>query len=204
MTFSHSSRHLKKFGFITVVLLLGLNAKSNAAYDSDDAYFPGLTVAKTINKNCLNHGAYSIKTVDDEGDQNFHVYKNKDCSKENKLSSYILGVDANLAGVWKDFLVFDEGTDVNSRNLRLISLTKTDEVFNFYFETEPRFEKEHLIFYEPTTDAATGKECEGQAEEVAEWKRMEFPIFLAVKTEFYAETRTTKKFSNSYRCFGVQ
>jgi hypothetical protein len=204
MTSERTAIFLKTTRFIGSFLLLSLCGGCDAASEAGDAYFPGLNSVVAVEGGCANQGSYSIKIVEGEDDQTFTIYKGKNCSKKNKLASHTLGIEANLAGIWQDFLVFDEGTDVNNHNLRLISIIKPNETFNFAFEGEPQFDKKDLTYYEPADKNATGKECKDQAEEIAEWERMEFPIFLAIKKEFSAETRAVKEFPNSYRCFGIQ
>ncbi len=56
--------------------------------------------------------------------------------------------------------MLDEGTDVNEHNLRLVSLTKSEESYTLAFEGyAPLFENKKVIYFTPSEEEATAKQC---------------------------------------------
>ncbi|HSC68966.1 MAG TPA: hypothetical protein VLC79_14810, partial [Cellvibrio sp.] len=131
----------------------------SCAENTTEPYFPGLSDITAVSETCSNYQGYSIKLIEKEGDQQFDLYKSPDC-KDAKIYSLVLGVEANLAGIWQNFLVFDEGTDVNGHNLRLVSTVESEEVHTLAFEGDaPLFENKKIIYFVPSEEEATAKQC---------------------------------------------
>lgn len=114
--------------------------------DGEKSYFPGLPAGDSVSETCVNYLDHSVNITEQDGDQQFDLYKNADC-KGPKNYSLVLEIDVNLAGIWQNFLVLDEGTDVNGHNLRLVSLTDNDEFYTLAFEGDaPRSLRKTKLF----------------------------------------------------------
>lgn len=176
------------------------------AQQIEEGYFPGLNASAVLTDNCVQFDGYAIGTDETEdGDKVFDVYAGKTCEINSKIFSHRLGVEASLAGIWNEYLVFDEGTDVNGHDLRLISLNKSsDEFFLFSFEGEPSFGEDTLVFFAPSKTVATSSDCKNQAEEFAQWQEFEMEVRIGKKQKFSAKTKTVIPIDDEFICYGLQ
>jgi hypothetical protein len=176
----------------------------SCAENKIEPYFPGLSEGTASSETCSNYEGYSINLIEKEGDQQFDLYKGSDC-KGLKSYSLFLGIEANLAGVWQNFLVFDEGTDVNGHNLRLVSTIKSEEIYILAFEGDaPQFKSKKITYFSPGETEATAKQCDSIGIDFQEMKENSAGVFIGPKYYFLAETKTATPIKGQYTCYPVQ
>lgn len=197
-----------KFTFLksAKLALLFSAAISQISYAGNkiEPYFPGLSEGTAVSETCSNYESYSINLIEKEGGQQFDLYKNADC-KGPKNYSLVLGVEASLAGIWQNFLVFDEGTDVNGHNLRLVSLTKSEEFYTLAFEGDaPQFENKKIIYFGPSEEEATAKQCNALGIYFKDLKENSAGVLIGHQFEFLLETKKSAPVKGQYTCYAVQ
>lgn len=106
-----------------------------------------------------------------------------------------------FSGIWKGYVVLDEGTDVNSRELHLIQINKPSVVHSFSYELHPVFKENTLIYYVPLEKKAKQADC-GPAQ-FKEWKKGGLGIELAQKHIFDLKTKKSTT-ANDIKCFPLQ
>jgi hypothetical protein len=142
--------------------------------------------------------------IEKEGDQQFDLYKGMNC-KGKKSYSLVLGIEASLAGIWQNFLVFNEGTDVNGHNLRLVSLSNSEEVYTLAFEgNPPQFDGKKITYFAPGEEEATAKQCEALGMDFQEMKESAAAVLIGSKFEFSVETKKATPITGQYTCYPVQ
>lgn len=167
-------------------------------------YFPGLSEGTAASETCSNYESYSIKLIEKEGDQQFDLYNNTDC-KGPKTYSLVLGIEASLAGIWQNFLVFDEGTDVNGHNLRLVSTVKSEEVYTVAFEGDaPQFENKKIIYFAPSEEEATAKQCNTLGIDFKDLKENSAGVLIGHQFEFLLDTKKSVPVKGQYTCYAFQ
>jgi len=197
-----------KFTFLKsarlVLLLSAVISQISCAQNTIESYFPGLPEGTVASETCSNYQGYSINLIEKEGDQQFDLYKSNNCEGK-KNYSLVLGVEASLAGIWGNFLVFDEGTDVNGHNLRLVSLSNSEEVYTVPFEGDsPQFESTKIIYFAPSENEATAKQCDSLGIDFKELKDNSAGVLIGPKYEFWAETKKATPVKGQYTCYAVQ
>jgi hypothetical protein len=186
------------------LLLSTTFAQISCAQNTIEPYFPGLPEGIAVSESCSNYLDYSINLTEKEGDQQFDLYKGRNC-KGKQNYSLVLGIEASLAGIWQNFLVFDEGTDVNGHNLRLISLSNSEEFYIVEFEgNPPQFESKKIIYFSPGEEEAKSEQCEALGIDFQEMKESSAAVFIGSKFEFSAETKKTTPLTGQYTCYPVQ
>ncbi|PUA30463.1 MAG: hypothetical protein B0W54_08200 [Cellvibrio sp. 79] len=169
-----------------------------------EPYFPGLPGGTAASETCSNYQGYSINLIEQKGDQQFDLYKETDC-KGPQIYSLALGIDANLAGVWQSFLVFDEGTDVNGHSLRLVSISNNEEIYTLAFEGDaPQFESKKIIYFTPSEEEATAKQCSALGIDFKDLKENSAGVLIGHKFEFLLETKKSAPAKGQYTCYAVQ
>jgi hypothetical protein len=79
-------------------------------------------------------------------------------------------------------LVFDEGTDVNGHNLRLVSLSNSEEVYTLAFEgNPPQFEGKKITYFAPGEEEAKAKQCEALGMDFQEMKESSAAVLIGSK-----------------------
>lgn len=185
-------------------LLSAAISQISCAQNTIEPYFPGLSKGTVASETCSSYEGYSINLIEKEGDQQFDLYKSADC-KDQKVYSLVLGIEASLAGIWQNFLVFDEGTDVNGHNLRLVSLVNSEEVYTVPFEGEPpQFDSKKIIYFGPGENEATAKQCDLPGINFKEMKDNSAGVLIGPKYEFLAETKNAVPVKGQYTCYVVQ
>lgn len=174
------------------------------AQNKIDPYFPGLTEGIQTSENCLSFQDYSVNLTDIDGDQQFDLYQGTAC--EGKImQSLTLGIEANLAGVWKNFLIFDEGTDINGRNLRLTSITDKAETYSLFFEGKPpEFKSNKIVYFSPSEQQASADQCDSVGIDFKDLKEHATDVLIGHKFEFSAETKKSTPIHDQYTCYPVQ
>lgn len=208
MDLSMTNRHVKvknldivKLSIFSLIVFAQLGCAQHIA----EPYFPGLNAGVVLTDSCVQFDGYAINTSEIEGDREFNVYAGKTCDLNKKIFFHRLGVEASLAGVWNEYLVFDEGTDVNGHDLRLIPLNKSsDNFFLFSFEGEPSFSDDTIVFYAPSDIQATALDCKAQAEEFTQWQEFEMEVRIGKKQEFSVKTKTLTPIEGEFICYGLQ
>ena len=176
----------------------------SCAQDAIEPYFSGLPQGITVSESCSNYYGYSINLTEKEGDQQFDLYKGASCSG-TKIYSLVLGAEANLAGVWQDYLVFDEGTDVNGHNLRLVSLTNNNELYTLYFEgAPPEFDNKKITYFSPSEEEATAKQCDPLGIDFKDLEENSAGVLIGHQVEFLLETKKSVHVEGKYTCYAVQ
>jgi hypothetical protein len=176
----------------------------SCAQNTIESYFPGLPEGVAVSESCSNYQDYSINLIEKEGDQQFDLYKGVTC-KGKQSYSLALGIEASLAGIWQNFLVFDEGTDVNGHNLRLVSLSNNEEFYTVAFEgNPPRFESKKITYFAPGEEEAKAKQCEALGIDFQEMKENSAAVLIGPKFEFSVETKKTTPIAGQYTCYPVQ
>ena len=189
---------------ILAVVGLFLLSNNSIAQNMIEPYFPGLSEGTAVSETCSNYEGYPIDIIEKEGDQQFDLYKNADC-KGSKTYSLVLGIEASLAGIWQNFLVFDEGTDVNGHNLRLVSTVKSEEVYTLAFEGDsPRFENKKIIYFAPSEEEATAKQCNALGIDFKDLKENSAGVLIGHQFEFLPETKKSVPVKGQYTCYAVQ
>lgn len=167
-------------------------------------YFPGLPEGTAASETCSNYEGYSINLIEKEGDQQFDIYNSNDC-KGKKVYTLTLGIEASLAGIWQNFLVFDEGTDVNGHNLRLVSVSNSEEVYVLAFEGDaPQFDSKKITYFTPSESEATANQCDSVGIDFQEMKENSAGVLIGPKYYFLAETKTATPIKGQYTCYPVQ
>lgn len=180
------------------------NAKLVWSEDREEPYFPGLSPGHSVSETCVNYPDHSINVTEQKGDQQFDLYKNADC-KGSKTYSLVLGIEASLAGIWQNFLVFDEGTDVNGHNLRLVSTIKSEEVYTVAFEGDaPKFENKKIIYFAPSEEVASAKQCNALGIDFEDLKENSAGVLIGHQFEFLLETKRPVPVKGQYTCYAVQ
>ena len=186
------------------LLLSATIAQISCAQNTIEPYFPGLTEGIKASESCSNYQTYSINLTENEGDQQFDVFQDKNC-KDKKIYSLTLGIEASFAGIWKNFLVFDEGTDVNGHNLRMISITNREEVYILYFEgNAPQFEYDKLVYFAPSEQKATANQCNPLGIDFEDLKESSAEVLIGQKIEFSIETKKATPIKDQYTCYAAQ
>lgn len=176
----------------------------SCAQNTIEPYFPGLSEGIVVSENCVNYQNYSINLIEKEGDQQFDLYKGTNC-KGRQSYSLVLGIEASLAGIWQNFLVYDEGTDVNGHNLRLVSLSNAEEVYTLEFEgNPPQFDSKKITYFAPSEEEAKAKQCEAVGIDFQEMKESSAGVLIGSKFEFSAETKKAAPIAGQYTCYAVQ
>lgn len=174
------------------------------AQDTIEPYFSGLPKGIAISETCSNYRGYSINLTEKEGDQQFDLYKSTSCSG-TKTYSLLLSIEASLAGIWQEYLVFDEGTDVNGHNLRLVSLTNSEDVYILYFEgSPPVFDNEKITYFAPSEEEATAKQCIALGIDYGDLKENSAGVLIGHKAEFLLETKKSVPVRAKYTCYAIQ
>lgn len=169
-----------------------------------EPYVPGLPEGTVASETCSNYEGYSINLIEKEGDQQFDLYKNADC-KGSKNYSLVLGIEASLAGIWQNFLIFDEGTDVNGHSLRLVSTVKSEEVYTLAFEGDsPLFENKKIIYFAPSEEEATAKQCNALGIDFKDLKENSARVLIGHQFEFLFEIKKPIPVKGQYTCYAVQ
>lgn len=169
-----------------------------------EPYFPGLPEGTAAYETCSNYEGYSINLIEKEGDQQFDLYKNADCTGP-KTYSLVLGIEANIAGIWQNFLVFDEGTDINGHNLRLVSTIKSEEVYTVAFEGDaPQFENKKIIYFAPSEEEATAKQCDKLGIDFKDLQENSAGVLIGHQFEFLLETKKFAPIKGQYTCYAAQ
>ena len=197
-----------KFSFLKsaklALLLSATISHISCAENKIEPYFPGLSEGTAASETCSNYEGYSINLIEKEGDQHVDLYKNADC-KGPKTYSLVLGVEASLAGIWQNFLVFDEGTDVNGHNLRLVSAVESEEVYILAFEgSAPQFENKKIIYFAPSEEDATAKQCNALGIDFKDLKENSAGVLIGQQFEFLLETKMPVPVKGQYTCYAVQ
>ena len=197
-----------KFTFLKsakVVLLLSASlAQISCAQSTIESYFPGLPEGASVSESCSYYQGYSINLTEIEGDQQFDLYSSTNC-KGKKNYTLTLGIEASLAGIWQNFLVFDEGTDVNGHNLRLVSLSNSEEVYVIAFEGDaPQFDNKKITYFAPSENEATEKQCDSIGINFQEMKESSTGVLVGPKNSFLAETKIAAPIKGQYTCYPVQ
>lgn len=189
---------------ILAVVGLFLLSNNSIAQNTIEPYFPDLSEGIAASETCSNYEGYSINLIEKEGNQQFDLYKNANC-KGPKNYSLVLGIEASIAGIWQNFLVFDEGTDVNGHNLRLVSLTKSEEFYTLAFEGDaPRFENKKIIYFAPSEEKATTKQCNLLGIDFKDLKENSADVLIGHQFEFLLETKKSVPVKGQYTCYAVQ
>lgn len=189
-----------KITFLLSAAMSQLSCSQNAA----DPYFPGLTDGIQTSESCLSFQDYSVNLTEIDGDQQFDLYQGTNC-KSKTIYSLTLGIEANLAGVWQNFLVFDEGTDVNGRNLRLASIANKTETYTLFFEGEsPEFKSNKIIYFAPSEQQASADQCSFAGIDFEDLKANSADVLIGQKFEFSAETKKSAPVKDQYTCYPVQ
>jgi hypothetical protein len=176
----------------------------SCAENKMEPYFPGLSEGTAPSETCSNYQGYSINLIEKEGDQQFDLYKSDDC-KGPKNYSLVLGIEASLAGIWQNFLVFDEGTDVNGHNLRLVSLTNSEEFYTLAFEGDaPHFEKNKIVYFAPSEEEAKAEQCNAVGIDFKDLKENSAGVLIGRQFEFLLETKKTVSVKGQYTCYAAQ
>lgn len=185
-------------------LLAATISQISCAQTSIEPYFPGLQEGTVVSETCSSYQGYSINLIEQEGDQQFDLYKSSNCEGEINYS-LVLGIEASLAGIWQNFLVFDEGTDVNGHNLRLVSLVNSEEVYTVPFEGEPpQFENKKIVYFGPSENEASAKQCDLLGINFKEMMDNSAGVLIGPKYEFLAEAKKTIPIKGQYTCYAVQ
>jgi hypothetical protein len=186
------------------LLLSAAITQISCAQNTIEPYFPGLPEGIAATESCTNYQGYSINSFEKEGDQQFDFYKNKNC--EGKINySLILGIEASLAGIWQNFMIFDEGTDFNGHNLRLVSLSNSKEFYTLAFEgVPPKFEGKKIIYFAPSEIEASAQQCDSLGIDFQEMKDNSAGVLIGPKYEFLAETKKAIPIIGQYTCYVVQ
>lgn len=187
-----------------VLLLSAAISQISCAENTIEPYFPGLPEGAAASETCSNYQGYSINLIEKEGDQQFDLYKSNDC-KGSKTYSLVLGIEATLAGIWQNFLVFDEGTDVNGHSLRLVSTVKSEEVYTLAFEGDaPQFESKKIIYFAPSEEEATAKQCNTLGIDFKDFKENSAGVLIGHKFEFLLEAKKSVSVTGQYTCYATQ
>lgn len=176
----------------------------SCAHNTVDPYFPGLTESIQTSESCLSFQDYSVDLTETDGDQQFDLYQGVNC-KSKIIYSLKLGIEANLVGVWQNFLVFDEGTDVNGRSLRLTSITNKTETCTLFFEgASPEFKSNKIIYFAPSEQQASADQCNSLGIDFKDLKANSADVLIGQKFEFSAETKKAAPVKDQYTCYPVQ
>lgn len=189
-----------------ILAVVGLFFLSNnsIAQNTIEPYFPGLSEGITISVTCSNYQGHSINLIEKESDPQFDLYKSTDC-KGSKTYSLVLGIEASLAGIWQNFLVFDEGTDVNGHNLRLVSLTNSEEFYTLAFEGDAaQFENKNIIYFAPSEEEASAKQCDALGIDFKDLRENSVGVLIGHQFEFLLETKKPVLVKGKYTCYAVQ
>lgn len=187
-----------------ILLLMAAIPQISCAKNTIEPYFPGLSAGAAVSEHCSKFHEYSIHLIEQEGDQLFSLFKSPDCTGEKRYD-LTLGIEATLAGIWQEFLVFDEGTDVNGHSLRLVSLTNAEEVYILEFEGEaPRFGSNKITYFAPTEKEATAQQCSSIGINYQEVSDNSAGVLIGEKYEFSTETKKPIDIKGQYTCYAVQ
>lgn len=193
---------LSKISFFPLLFLVATEASCSA--ELPEPYFFGLNPGVLVSETCTTYGDYSVKLTESDEARLFDVFHNKSC-QEKPVLQLDLDIDSTLAGVWQGFVVFDEGTDVNGRSLRMVALNNPEEIYTPSFEGDaPRFTNYTLTYYSPSKDIASAKACESLGLDYQDMKNHADAVHIGYQYEFSAKTRKTTQIRNSYTCYAVQ
>lgn len=140
--------------------------------------FAGLNAAQKSEQGCVSVADTSVKIEFNDFDQNLNIYRSAGC-KEPKANIVVIPVEAQLAGLWNGFVVLDEGTDVNGREIHLVNINDSTKKYSIYYVHQPLFEESQVAYFEPTEKEAQAADCTGQVSEVEQWREMGFQVMLA-------------------------
>lgn len=186
------------------ILLLAVIVQISCAQNAIEPYFPGLAEGTKVSESCSSYQDYSINLTEIDGDQQFSLFQSTNCKGE-KVYSVTLGIEASLAGIWQNLLVFDEGTDVNGHELRLVSVTNSEEFFTLAFEgVAPGFENKKITYFAPSEQIATESQCNPLGINFKDLKDNSTEVLIGPKFEFLAETKKTVPVKGQYTCYAAQ
>lgn len=101
--------------------------------------------------------------------------------------------------------MFDEGTDVNGHNLRLVSSTKSEEFYILAFEGDaPQFENKNIIYFDSSEQEATAKQCNLLGIDFKDLKENSAGVLIGHQFEFLLETKKSVPVKDQYTCYAVQ
>ena len=152
---------------------------------------------------CVTVGQISAKVIQGELDQTLSVFKSAYCEETQMVLEKTISIESQFAGFWHDYVVIDEGTDPNSRDFHLLSMSDGNRNMSFSYTLDPQFNDQNITFLTPTEKDASAKDCPKQESEIREWKQFEFQILIADEFKFDLEKGAAHKTGHK-ACYPAQ
>ena len=185
---------------VWLLMALGCSGENTGKFEP---LFTGLSSGQRDAQDCVSVADSFVRIEFDDFDQKLNIYQSKDCKESSRTGVLEIPVEAQLAGLWNGFVVLDEGTDVNGREIHLISINDSAKKYSIYYVNQPLFEESRITYFEATEKEAKIADCAGQEPEVAQWREMGFPLMLAQKKILDTKTGNTR-FMDVFSCYPLQ
>ena len=155
--------------------------------------FEGLSSGNLNKKNgCISIEKKSVQLSLKEFSQELKVFKLADCDEKDLSFSQEVSIETQVVGIWNDYLVLDEGTDVNSREVHLININNKAEKYRFNYALQITFKPAFFIFFQPLEQEANAALCaKEQTKEIKEWSKFGFALGLSREMIFDIKKKTS-------------
>jgi hypothetical protein len=188
------------FALVGILFPLGCSGENTENFEP---LFTGLKAGQRDQQDCVSIADASVKIEFNDFDQNLNIYRSKGCKESSKANMLVIPVEAQLAGMWNGFVVLDEGTDVNGREIHLISINDATKKYSIYYVNQPLFEENQVTYFEATEKEAKLADCAEQAPEVTQWNEMGFPLMIAQQKILDIKTGKTRS-TDVFSCYPLQ
>lgn len=185
---------------INVINISFKDGAVNLDYDEINPEPPlGLGHPLEVAKNCFSFPTGSVSL--EEGQPGF--FKDQYCQHPSKVRPLIDGHVSAFIGWKMNYLIFQEGTDVNAQTLLIVDMFSLKRVASLDFVGDWRNGGSEILFYQPLGRDAKAGECPNQDEEIAEWKGEKMGVGIAKEHKFDLLTQKTSELQQDH-CFPVQ
>jgi len=158
--------------------------------------FPGLNGGTQLGE-CYRLGEIALRITTQDLEQKLSLHSGANCLHDDShQTSRSIAITSQLAGLWGEYIVFEDGSGPDSRELVLLEGKDLSEVARFEYTGEAEFNATHLLAYRSTGKPAETCECSDK-ESYAEWVEMGFEVELIqqfeVSTKDLKPKTTSKK-----------
>jgi hypothetical protein len=160
---------------------------------------PGIQKPVVQNENCFSFPTGSVLNEDGH----FRFFKDASCKHPLKVMPFHSDFVSAFIGWKMNYLIFQEGTDVNSQTLLLVDMYQYKTLFELHFVDDWQVGGSEILFYSPLDREAKADECSSQAEDIKAWRDHGATIGIAQQKRFDLLTQTISDLDSSY-CFPLQ
>ena len=176
--------------FMGLFLLAGISCTAETPSMSTtivEPVFEGMAPGYGQWEECVSFKDFSVRLTYERLDYHFEVFGGVECTTENRIVNQRLSSKSMLAGQWRQFLIIDNGTSLNSRSMVLFNPKNQTNKIEIDYVNNPIFKNNEIHFFSSINDNVGISDCSAQKEEFEEWLEFGLGAGLARKQVYNVE-----------------